>query len=127
MEENIYQKAYDWAMQYEFKDIEIDYAARLALKMLDNSCAMSHDERKVFFYVYDAITDRKDIQLDDDVNKLLSLARNRETLFSRPKFAPIVHACKMEIMQSTEKKYMKRFKNKVRKNLGMLEKDDEAA
>lgn len=125
MDESLYQKAYDWAMSYAFKEIEIDYAARLALKMLDNSCAMSHEEQKVFFNVYDAITDREDIKLEDEVNQLLRLARNRETIFSRPEFAPIVHGCKMEIMQSTEKTHMKRFKNKVRKHLGLLQKDDE--
>lgn len=125
MDESLYQKAYDWAMSYAFKPIEIDYAARLALKMLDNSCAMSHEERKVFFNVYDAITDREDIKLEDEVNQLLRLARNRKTIFSRPEFAPIVHACKMEVMQSTEKTHMKRFKNKVRKHLGLLQKDDE--
>lgn len=125
MDESIYQKAYEWAFSYEFKEIQVDYAARLALKMLDNSCAMSDEERKVFFYVYDAITDRKDIQLEDEVNQLIRLARDRNTILSRPEFAPIVHACKMEVMQSTEKTHMKRFKNKVRKHMGMLAKDDE--
>lgn len=125
MEEDIYQKAYNWALTYEFSDVEVDYAARLALKMLDDSCNMSHEDRKVFFYVYDAITDRADITLDDEVNQLIGLARNRQTIFSKPEFAPIVHACKMEVMQSTEKKYMKRFKKLVRNNLGMVEKDDE--
>lgn len=125
MEEDIYQKAYDWAMTYDFEEIEIDYAARLALKMLDDSCNMSHEDRKVFFYVYDAISDREDIKTDDDVNQLLSLARNRQTIFSKPEFAPIVHAAKMDVMQSTEKKFMKRFKKLVRKNLNMVEKDDE--
>jgi hypothetical protein len=127
MDDTIYQKAYDWAYSYEFKERDVDYAARLALKMLDNSCAMSNEERKVFFYVYDAITDREDIKLEDEVNQLLRLARDRDTILSKPEFAPIVHACKMEIMQSTEKTFMKRFKNKVRKHLGMLQKDDEAA
>ncbi len=125
MEENIYQKGYDWALTYNFEAVEIDYAARLALKMLDDSCNMSHEDRKVFFYVYDALCDREDITLDDEVNQLIKLARNRQTIFSKPEFAPIVHACKMEVMQTTEKKYMKRFKKLVRKNLGMKQKDDE--
>jgi hypothetical protein len=125
METDIYQKAYDWAMTHTFTPVEIDYSAKLALKMLDDSCSMSHEDRKVFFYVYDAITDREDIPLEDEINQLLKLARNRQTIFSKPEFAPIVHACKMEVMQSTEKKYMKRYKKMVRKNLGMMEKDDE--
>lgn len=125
MEEDICKKAYDWALTHNFEDVEIDYAARLALKMLDDSCNMSHEDRKMFFYVYDAICDRADITLDDEVNQLIGLARNRETIFSKPEFAPIVHACKMEVMQSTEKKFMKRFKKMVRKNLGLAEKDDE--
>lgn len=125
MEETIYKKAYDWAFKYEFSEVEIDYSARLALKMLDDSCNMSHEERKVFFFVYDAITDREDIKLEDEVNQLIGLARNRETIFSKPEFAPIVHACKMDVMQSTEKKYMKRFKKLVRKNLEMPEGNDE--
>ena len=93
--------------------------------MLDDSCNMSHEERKMFFYVYDAITDRTDIKLEDEVNQLIGLARNRETIFSKPELAPVVHACKMEVMQSTEKKYMKRYKKTVRKNLGLLETEDE--
>lgn len=125
MEVDIYQKAYNWALTHTFEDVEIDYASRLALKMLDDSCNMTHEDRKMFFYVYDAITDREDIKLDDEVNQLLRLARNRQTIFSKPEFAPIVHACKMEIMQSTEKKFMKRFKKMVRKNLGLFEKDNE--
>ncbi len=125
MEENMYQKGYDWALTHNFEAVEIDYAARLALKMLDDSCNMSHEDRKVFFYVYDALCDREDITLDDEVNQLIKLARNRQTIFSKPEFAPIVHACKMEVMQTTEKKYMKRFKKLVRKNLGMKQKDDE--
>ncbi|MEA3522942.1 MAG: hypothetical protein U9R50_08190 [Campylobacterota bacterium] len=121
MEEDIFKKAYDWALTYQFSEVEIDYASRLALKMLDDSCNMSHEERKVFFYVYDAITDREDIKLEDEVNQLIRLARNRKTIFSKPEFTPIVHACKMEVMQSTEKKYMKRFKKLVRENLGLLD------
>jgi len=125
MEENIYQKAYNWATTHTFEPIEIEYASKLALKMLDNSCNMSHEDRKVFFYVYDALTDRSDIKLEDDVNQLIQLSRNRETIFSKPEFAPIVHACKMEVMPTMEKKYMKRYKKMVRKNLGMLETDEE--
>jgi hypothetical protein len=125
MEENIYQKAYNWATTHTFEPIEIEYASKLALKMLDNSCNMTHEDRKVFFYVYDALTDRSDITLEDDVNQLIQLARNRETIFSKPEFAPIVHACKMEVMPTMEKKYMKRYKKMVRKNLGILETDDE--
>lgn len=125
MAEDIYQKAYDWAMTHDFEEIEIDYAARLALKMLDDSCNMSHEDRKVFFFVYDAISDREDIKTDDEVNQLIGLARNRQTIFSKPEFAPIVHAAKMDVMQNTEKKFMKRFKKMVRKNLNMEEKDDE--
>lgn len=125
MEKNIYQKAYDWATNHNFEPIEIEYASKLALKMLDNSCNMTHEDRKVFFYVYDALTDRSDVKLEDDVNQLIQLARNKETIFSKPEFAPIVHACKMEVMPTMEKKYMKRYKKMVRKNLGMLETDDE--
>jgi len=125
MEENIYQKAYNWATTHTFEPIEIEYASKLALKMLDNSCNMSHEDRKVFFYVYDALTDRSDIKLEDDVNQLIQLSRNRETIFSKPEFAAIVHACKMEVMPTMEKKYMKRYKKMVRKNLGMLETDEE--
>ncbi len=121
MEKNICQKAYNWAATHTFDPIEIDYAARLALKMLDDSCNMSHEDRKMFFYVHDALMDREDIPLEDDVNQLIKLARNRETIFSKPEFAPIVHAAKMDVMQTTEKKYMKRFKKMVRKNLGILE------
>jgi hypothetical protein len=121
MEPDIYKKAYDWALTHTFEEIEIDYAARLALKMLDDSCNMTHEDRKVFFNVYDALTDREDVKLEDDVNQLIQLARNRETIFSKPEFAHIVHACKMEVMQSTEKKHMKKYKKMVRENLGMLE------
>lgn len=123
--EDLNQKAYKWATTYEFTPQEIEYASKLALKMLDDSCNMTHEDRKVFFFVYDAICDRDDIELEDDVNQLIKLARNRNTIFSKPEFAPIVHACKVEVMPSMEKKYMKRFKKLVRKNLGMLEKDDE--
>ncbi len=125
MEEDIYQKAYNWATTHTFEAIEIEYASKLALKMLDNSCNMSHEMRKVFFFVYDALTDRKDIKLEDDINQLIQLSRNRETIFSKPEFAPIVHACKIEVMPTMEKKYMKRYKKMVRKNLGILETDDE--
>ncbi len=124
MEENIFQKAYDWAKTYEFSDIEIDYSTKLALKMLDDSCNMSHEDRKIFFFVYDAIADREDIKLEDEVNQLISLARNRATIFSKPEFAPIVHACRMEIIPTMQKKYMKRYKKMVRTNLGLLVKDE---
>lgn len=125
MEENIFQKAYNWAKTYEFTDTEIDYAAKLALKMLDDSCNMNTEDRKIFFFVYDAIADRDDIKLEDEVNQLIGLARNRATIFSKPEFAPIVHACRMEIIPTMQKKYMKRYKKMVRSNLGLLEKDDE--
>ena len=125
MEENIYQKAYTWATSHEFNEIEIDYASKLALKMLDDSCNMTHEDRKIFFFVYDAIVDRKDILLEDEVNQLINLARNRQTIFSKPEFAPIVHACRIEVIPTMQKKHMKRYKKMVRKNLGLLEKDDE--
>ncbi|MEA3513635.1 MAG: hypothetical protein U9R37_08545 [Campylobacterota bacterium] len=103
MEDNIYKKAYDWATTHNFEPIQIDYATKLALKMLDDSCNMSNEERKVFFYVHDALIDRDDIKLEDDVNKLIKLARNRETIFSKPEFSHIVHACKLETISSMEK------------------------
>lgn len=121
MEKDIYQTAYDWALTHNFEPVEIDYAARLSIKMLDDSCNMSHSDRKVFFYVHDALIDRKDVELNDDINSLIKLARNRDTIFSKPEFANIVHACKIDVMQSTEKKFMKRYKKMVRKHLGMNE------
>lgn len=114
------QKAYDWATTHNFEPIEIEYASKLALKMLDDSCQMTSDDRRVFFYVYDAICDREDIKLEDDVNKLIILARDRATIYSKPEFANIVHACKEEIIPSMLKVHMKAFKKMVRKNLGMI-------
>lgn len=118
---NIYEKAYNWALTYNFTPIEIDYAAKLALKMLDDSCQMTHEDRKMFFYVYDAICDRVDIKLEDDMNRLILLARDRETIFSKTEFANIVHACKEEVIPNMLKVHMKAFKKMVRKNLGLLE------
>ena len=89
--------------------------------MLDDSCNMSHEDRRIFFYVHDALMDREDIPLEDEVNQLIKLARNRETIFSKPEFAQIVHAAKMDVMQTTQKKFMKRFKKMVRENLGLTE------
>lgn len=117
---DIYQKAYNWASTYSFEAIEIEYASKLALKMLDDACQMSHEDRKIFFYVYDAICDRKDIILDNDVDKLIILARNRETIFSKPEFANIVHACKEEVISQMLKVHMKAYKKMVRKNLALL-------
>ena len=119
MQKNIYQKAYDWAKTNTFEPIEIDYATRLALKMLDDSCNMTDEDRKIFFYVYDALSDREDLKLQDDVNQLIQLARDRQTIISKPEFASKIHTCKMEVMQSTKKTDMKKFKKMVRDNLGI--------
>lgn len=117
---DIYEKAYEWAKTYNFEPIDIEYATKLALKMLDDSCKMTSEDRKMFFYVYDAITDREDIVLDDDVNKLIVLARDRNTIYSKPQYAPIVHACRLEIIPNMLKVHMKAFKRMVRKQLGVL-------
>lgn len=114
---DIFKKAYDWAKTYEFEPIEIDYASKLALKMLDDSCQMTYHDREIFFNVYDAICDRTDIKLEDDVNRLIVLARDRNTIFSKPEFANIVHACKEEVIPTMLKVHMKAFKAMVRKNL----------
>ena len=114
---DIFKKAYDWAKTYKFEPIEIDYASKLALKMLDDSCQMTHHDREIFFNVYDAICDRTDVKLDDDVNRLIVLARDRNTIFSKPEFANIVHACKEEVIPTMLKVHMKAFKAMVRKNL----------
>jgi hypothetical protein len=114
---DILKKAYDWAYTYDFTPIEIDYAGKLALKMLDDSCQMSSEERRMFFYVYDAITDRKDTSLNDDMNRLVFLARDRTTIYSKPEFANIVHACKEDIIPNMLKVHMKAFKKMVRENL----------
>ena len=116
---DIFRKAYEWALTHNFELIEIDYASKLALKMLDDSCQMSLHDREVFFNVYDAICDRADISLDDDVNRLIVLARNRDTIYSKPELATIVHACKEEIIPNMLKVHMKAFKAMVRKNLGI--------
>lgn len=117
---DILKKAYDWAYIHNFEPIEIEYASKLALKMLDDSCQMTHEDRKMFFYVYDALCDRNDISLEDDVNKLIQLARDRETIFSKPELASIVHSCKEEIIPSMLKVHMKAYKKMVRKNLNLL-------
>lgn len=117
---DICQKAYEWAKTYSFEPIEIEYATKLALKMLDDSCQMSSEDRKMFFYVYDAISDREDIPLEDDVNKLVLLARDRDTIYSKPHYADIIHACKMEVIPTMLKVNMKAFKKMVRTNLGLL-------
>ncbi len=116
---DIFRKAYEWALTHNFELIEIDYASKLALKMLDDSCQMSLHDREIFFNVYDAICDRADISLDNDVNRLIILARNRDTIYSKPELATIVHACKEEIIPNMLKVHMKAFKAMVRKNLGM--------
>lgn len=114
---DILKKAYDWAYTYEFTPIEIEYAGKLALKMLDDSCQMSSKERMMFFYVYDAITDREDIILDDDMNRLILLARDRTTIYSKQEFANIVHACKEDIIPNMLKVHMKAYKKMVRENI----------
>ena len=114
---DIFRKAYEWALTHNFELIEIDYASKLALKMLDDSCQMSLHDREIFFNVYDAICDRADISLDDDVNRLIILARNRDTIYSKPELASIVHACKEEIIPNMLKVHMKAFKAMVRRNL----------
>ncbi len=116
---NYFKKAYDWALSHNFEPIEIDYASKLALKMLDDSCQMTSHDREVFFNVYDALCDRNDISLDDDVNTLIKLARDRNTIYSKPEFANIVHACKEEIIPNMLREHMKAFKAMVRKNLDM--------
>lgn len=116
---DIFRKAYDWAKTHSFEPIQIEYASKLALKMLDDSCQMTSHDREVFFNVYDAICDRADINLNDDVNKLIMLARDRNTIYSKPEFATIVHACKEEIIPTMIREDMKAFKAMVRKNLGM--------
>ncbi len=116
---DIFKKAYDWAKIHNFEPIQIDYASKLALKMLDDSCQMTSHDREVFFNVYDAICDRSDINLDDDVNKLIMLARDRNTIYSKPEFANIIHACKEEIIPNMLREHMKAFKEKKKKNLGM--------
>jgi hypothetical protein len=45
---NLFKKAYDWASTYDFEDIDIEYASKLALKMLDDSCQMNSHDREVF-------------------------------------------------------------------------------
>jgi hypothetical protein len=114
---DILKKAYDWAYTHEFTPIEIEYAGKLALKMLDDSCQMSSEERMMFFYVYDALTDREDVILNDDMNKLVFLARDRATIYSKPEYANIVHACKEDIIPNMLKVHMKAFKAMVRKNV----------
>ena len=117
---DICQKAYAWAKNYNFTPIEIEYATKLALKMLDDSCKMSLEDRELFFYVYDALCDRDDIKLEDDVNRLVLLARNRETIYSKPQYATIIHACRIEVIPSMLRVHMKAYKQMVRKNLGLL-------
>ncbi|WP_321469159.1 hypothetical protein [Halarcobacter sp.] len=117
---DIYQKAYNWSKTYDFEPIEIEYATKLALKMLDDSCKMTSEDRKIFFYVYDAISDRDDINLDDDINKLVLLSRDRNTIYSKPEYANIVHSCRLEVIPSMLKVHMKAFKKMVRKNLDLL-------
>ncbi|QKF65801.1 hypothetical protein AVENP_0221 [Arcobacter venerupis] len=116
---DFFKKAYDWALTHNFEEIEIDYASKLALKMLDDSCQMTSHDREVFFNVYDALCDRVDINLDDDVNHLIQVARDRTTIYSKPELANIVHACKEEIIPNMLREHMKAFKAMVRKNLGM--------
>ncbi|XPV68381.1 MAG: hypothetical protein ACNI25_13890 [Halarcobacter sp.] len=117
---DICQKAYDWAYTHNFEPIEIEYAAKLALKMLDDSCQMTSEDRKMFFYVYDALADREDVILDDDMNKLIQLARDKNTIYSKPELADIVHACRLEVIPNMLKVHMKAYKKMVRKNLGLV-------
>ena len=115
-----FKKAYDWAFSYDFEDIDIEYASKLALKMLDDSCQMNSHDREVFFNVYDALCDRTDISLNDEMNKLILLARNRQSIYSKPEFANYIHACKEEIIPSMIKIHMKAYKKLVRTNLHMV-------
>lgn len=112
------EKAYNWALTYDFEPIEIEYASKLALKMLDDACKMSHDERRIFFHVYDGLCDRKDIQLEDEINQLIQLARNRTTIFAKTEYASIIHACRLEIIPQMLRVHMKAYKKMVRQQLG---------
>jgi hypothetical protein len=72
-----------------------------------------------FKKAYDALCDRDDISLDDDVNHLIQAARDRTTIYSKPELANIVHACKEEIIPNMLRVHMKAFKAMVRKNINM--------
>lgn len=112
-----FKKAYDWALTHEFEPIEIEYASKLALKMLDDSCKMSSHDREVFFNVYDALCDREDIDLSDEVNQMIQLGRDRNTIYSKPEYAQAIHACKEEIIPQMLKVHMKAYKKMVRTHI----------
>ncbi|WP_419770812.1 MAG: hypothetical protein ACNI3C_03235 [Candidatus Marinarcus sp.] len=116
----MFKQAYDWALTYNFEPIEIEYASKLALKMLDDSCKMNDHDREVFFNVYDALCDRSDVALDDDVNRLIQLARDRSTIYAKPEYASIVHACRLEVIEHIIRIHMKAYKRMVRRNLGLV-------
>jgi 16S rRNA G966 N2-methylase RsmD len=102
---DIYQKAYNWALTYNFKPIKIEYASKLALKMLDDACQMDDNTRKVFFFVYDTI------------NKLIYLARDRNTIFSKPPYREAIHNKRLEVIPNMLKVHMKEYKSMVREHL----------
>ncbi len=54
------------------------------------------------------------------MNKLVLLARDRNTIYSKPQYAPIIHACRVEVIPNMLKVHMKAYKKMVRKNLGLL-------
>ncbi len=114
-----FKKAYDWAYTHNFEPIEIEYASKLALKMLDDSCKMNAHDREVFFNVYDALCDREDIDFSDDVNKMIQLGRDRNTILAKPEYAAAIHACKEEIIPQMLKVHMKAYKQMVRKSIGL--------
>lgn len=116
---DFFKKAYDWALTHEFEPIEIEYASKLALKMLDDSCRMNEHDREVFFNVYDALCDRSDVVLDDDVNQLIQKARDRNTIYSKPEFAQEIHQCRIRVIEKMLKVHMKAYKKMVRKSIGL--------
>ena len=88
--------------------------------MVDDACIMSHEERDIFFHVYDAICDREDIALTGEVNKLILLARDRNTILAKEEYADIVHACRLEIIPNMLRVHMKAYKKMVREQVGFV-------
>jgi len=117
---NVLQKALNWAKEYEFTAIDIEYATKLAIKMLLDNCKMSYEERLLFMVVYYGISQKNPNPVDPDIFRLLEVARSDDILVPNEAYVSQLKELWNEEKANFVKTSMKAYKALIRENLSHL-------
>lgn len=115
------ERVKNWGREHEFSEEHLEYTVKLAVKILDEHCKMSDEEKMIFMAVYDGILERENTPFTGSLHQIIQLAKADNPIVAGAVYKEAIHEICEEMLKTMFKPIMKGYKGYVRKHIALLE------